>query len=338
MKRRLLLLLLLCAVVAIVLWQGAGFLLVANTDRPFDPVSFYPPQSSEPILPIPKSLPLDARKIALGRRLFFDTRLSGDNRLACASCHDLARGGADGRRRSLGALGQLADLNAPTVFNSGFNFRQFWDGRAATLEDQIDGPVQNTKEMASAWPAVLVRLAADDEYSRQFHAIYGGLDVDHVKNAIAEFERSLLTPGSRFDRYLEVQRDALKSDEKTGYGLFKSYGCIACHQGINVGGNLYQRLGVMVPYFTGEADSTPANRGREAVTGKAEDMHVFKVPSLRNVALTAPYFHDGSVPTLEQAVVIMGEYQLGVAIAPREVGQIVSFLHSLTGGHEEKLP
>lgn len=338
MERRLLLVSLLCAVLAIVLWQGAGFLLVASTDRPFDPVTFYPPQSSEPISPIPKRLPLDARKIALGRRLFSDPRLSGDDSLACASCHDVARGGADGRRRSRGVRGQLADLNTPTVLNSVFNFRQFWDGRAATLEDQIDGPIQNAKEMASSWPEVLAKLAADDEYSRQFHAIYGGLDADHVKNAIAEFERSLLTPGSRFDRYLEGQQDALTSDEKTGYGLFKSYGCVACHQGVNVGGNLYQRLGVMVPYFKREADSVPANRGRAAVTGRPEDLHVFKVPSLRNVALTAPYFHDGSVPTLEQAVVIMGEYQLGVAIPPREVGQIVSFLRSLTGELEQKLP
>lgn len=337
MKRRVLLVLSGCAVVAAALWQAAAFLL-ADPGAPFEPASFYPPQSAEPIAPIPRSLPLDARKVALGRRLFYDKRLSADDSIACASCHDLARGGADGRQRSLGLRGQLADMNAPSVFNSVFNFRQFWNGRAATLEDQIDGPVQNPKEMGSAWPEVLAKLARDREYAGQFRAIYGGLDADHVRNAIAEFERSLLTPGSRFDRYLEGQRDALTTDEAAGYRLFKGYGCIACHQGVNIGGNLYQRLGVMIPYFKGAAESAPANRGRAAVTGKAEDLHVFKVPSLRNVALTAPYFHDGSVPSLEQAVVIMGDYQLGTAIPPNDVRRIVSFLRTLTGEYEQTLP
>lgn len=338
MKRRLSVPLLLSGLAAALLWQAADILLVSGAATSFQPVSSYPPANAEPISPIPRSLPLDARKAALGRRLFADTRLSRDNTLACASCHDLSKGGVDGLKRSLGVGGQLADLNAPTVFNSVFNFRQFWDGRAASLEDQIDGPVQNPKEMASSWPEILAKLGQDAEYTAEFGRLYGGLEARHIKNAIAEFERSLLTPGSRFDRYLEGKRDALTRDELKGYQLFKSYGCIACHQGVNVGGNLYQRLGVVNAYFKDEAYSATANLGRAALTGKPEDRHVFKVPGLRNVALTAPYFHDGSVQTLEQAVLIMGQYQLGVAIPPADVALIVKFLHTLTGNYEQRLP
>lgn len=330
--------LLLTFLAAVAFWQAAAFLLSPGAEAPFAAASFYPPPSSEAIQPVPKSLPLDVRKVALGKRLFHDPRLSGDGSVACASCHDLARGGVDGRQRSLGVRGQTADLNAPTVFNSVFNFRQFWDGRAATLEDQIDGPVRNPKEMASSWPEIIEKISRDEQYAAQFQAIYGGIEAAHLRNAIAEFERSLITPGSRFDRYLQGERSALTTDEIAGYRLFKSYGCIACHQGVNVGGNLYQRLGVMNAYFSGAADAAPENQGRARLTGRAEDRHVFKVPGLRNVALTAPYFHDGSVATLEQAVAVMGEYQLGIAIPPADTALIVKFLHTLTGDTRARLP
>lgn len=318
----------------VLLWQGGTVFFGSNAPHQFEPRSFHPGPSAEPISPIPRSLPLDARKVALGKRLFDDKRLSGDDSLACSSCHVLAKGGADGEKRSIGIGGQRTDRNAPTVFNSVFNFRQFWDGRVASLEDQVDGPIENPKEMASSWPQVMAKLRGDEDYEAAFRAVYGAFEPRHVKNAIAEYERSLITPGSRFDRYLEGERAALTRKELKGYQLFKNYGCIACHQGVNVGGNLYERLGVLTPYATEDAEYAAPDVGRMAITGDPADMLVFKVPGLRNVSRTAPYFHDGSVPTLEQAVLLMGQYQLGVAIPGSDVAPIVAFLNTLTGDYE----
>jgi cytochrome c peroxidase len=338
MKKRAILAFLLCAAAGVAAWQAAAVFLLSAPSAQFNPPSFYPLSAAEPISPIPHLLALDARKVALGRRLFNDSRLSGDNSLACASCHVLARGGVDGRRRSVGFKGQLAERNTPTVFNAVFNFRQFWDGRAASLEEQVDGPIHNPREMASSWPEIMAKLSLDEHYLAAFGVIYGAMEPAHIKDAIAEFERSLLTPGSRFDRYLEGDRDAVTRDELKGYQLFKSYGCIACHQGVNVGGNLYERLGALQSYAGLGTKDMPEDLGRMAITGSREDLLVFKVPGLRNVARTAPYFHDGSVPTLEQAVILMGRYQLGVAIAPEELALIVQFLGTLTGNYEERLP
>jgi cytochrome c peroxidase len=294
-------------------------------------------ESIEPISPIPESVPLDPRKVSLGNRLFDDRRLSGDDSVACATCHILIRGGTDGLKRSIGIRAQPGEINAPTVFNSGFNFRQFWDGRASSLEDQIDGPVQHDKEMGSEWPATIAKLNLDAYYKSEFEKLYrDGIQPASVKDAIATFERSLITPNSRFDRYLRGDRDALTREEIDGYRRFKSYGCIACHQGVNVGGNMFERLGIMRDYFKDRGNITPADLGRFSVTGIEGDTYVFKVPSLRNVALTAPYFHDGSAATLEQAVVIMGTYQLGVAIPVDDVALIVKFLRTLTGEYNGK--
>jgi cytochrome c peroxidase len=326
-----------CGAIAL-LWQAGRFFITPPSSPALRPASFYPAATAEPIMPIPRSLALDGAKIALGKRLFHDAGLSRDGSVACASCHRMARGGADGAARSVGIGGQLTDRNSPTVFNTVFNFAQFWDGRAATLEEQIDGPLHNPKEMASSWPAVMAKLAEDAGYRAAFERIYGGITPEHVKNAIAEFERSLITPGARFDRYLEGDTKAVTPAELKGYQLFKTYGCIACHQGVNVGGNLYQRLGVLYGNGEGGAITQSPDVGRMAVTGKPEDFLVFKVPGLRNVALTAPYFHDGSVATLEQAVVLMGQYQLGVAIPSSDVGLIVQFLHTLTADVEAKAP
>ena len=321
-----------------VLWQATAALLALDSTPLFVPRSFYPAATDEPIRPIPRTLPLDERKVAIGRRLFNDKRLSADDSVACASCHILAKGGVDGSPQSAGIHGQRGAMNAPTVFNSVFSFRQFWNGRAATLEDQVDGPVHNPLEMASDWPPIVHKLAADPAYRDAFRTAYpDGLQPANIRNAIAEFERSLITPDSRFDRYLAGERGALTWDEVKGYQLFKNYGCIACHQGVNVGGNLYARLGVMEQYFPAGANARPADLGRMAITGRSEDLHVFKVPSLRNVALTAPYFHDGSVATLEQAVSIMGRFQLGVSLAPDEVALIVKFLQTLTGRYPGEL-
>lgn len=286
----------------------------------------------EPIPPIPESEALDPRKVALGALLFDDPRLSGDGTVACVSCHNMALGGSDQFARSIGAGGALGVVNAPTVFNARFNFAQFWDGRAATLEDQIDGPISNPREMGSSWPEVLGKLRKDREHVAAFQEIYkDGIQVANVKDAIATFERSLVTPQSRFDRYLKGDAGALTEEEKAGYELFKMYRCVACHQGVNIGGNMFAKIGVFGDYVTDRGNVTEADLGRFNVTGRSRDRHVFKVPSLRNVALTAPYFHDGSAKTLDEAVVVMAKYQLGRRISDTDLTRIVAFLQTLTG-------
>ncbi|MGH7788549.1 MAG: cytochrome-c peroxidase [Candidatus Binatia bacterium] len=287
---------------------------------------------NEPIRPIPLTVELDQRKVRLGGQLFHDPQLSRDGRVSCASCHDLARGGVDHRPRSIGIDGAEGEVNAPTVLNSGFNFKQFWDGRADTLEAQVDGPLQHAKEMGSSWAVVISRLSGSAEYAQAFAAIYpDGVTAANVKDAIAVFERSLFTPHARFDQYLRGDDDVLTADEVEGYRLFKSRGCVSCHQGIGVGGNMFQVFGVMADYFAERGNVTTADLGRFNVTQDEADRHVFKVPSLRNVALTAPYFHDGSAPTLEAAVEVMGTYQLGRPLSAAEIARIALFLRTLTG-------
>ncbi|HXM61103.1 MAG TPA: cytochrome-c peroxidase [Terriglobales bacterium] len=289
-------------------------------------------QSNEPIQPIEPLPGLDPRKIELGRKLFHDPQLSHNDQLSCAHCHNLKTGGTDRKARSTGINGAVGVINAPTVLNSGFNFSQFWDGRAATLETQIDGPLQSEIEMGSTWPEVIGKLKRDQEYVQAFKQIYGDeIRNDHVRDAIAEFERSLSTPNSPFDRYLRHEPGALTSREQEGYKLFKSFGCASCHQGVSVGGNMYQKLGVMAPYFADRGNITKADLGRFNVTGDQRDMYMFKVPSLRNVELTAPYFHDGSAATLADAVRLMAKYQLGRHLTDQEVELIVEFLKTLTG-------
>jgi cytochrome c peroxidase len=289
-------------------------------------------ESHEPIQPLVARTDLDPRKIALGRKLFADPRLSHNDQVSCSTCHDLETGGTDRKARSIGIHGAVGVINAPTVFNSGFNFSQFWDGRADTLEKQIDEPVQLKTEMGSTWPEVIGKLSSSPDYVQAFRQIYDdGIQSDHVKDSVAEFERSLSTPNSRFDRYLRHDANALTSRELEGYNLFKSLGCASCHQGMNVGGNMYQKVGVMAPYFTDRGNITRADLGRFNVTGDARDMYMFKVPSLRNVALTPPYFHDGSAATLADAVRMMAKYQLGRDLTDREVKLLVEFLKTLTG-------
>ena len=289
--------------------------------------------SSEPILPLPDSIPgLDPQKVALGNTLFHDTRLSHDNTIACATCHRLDQGGIDGRQYPIGIKGQVAETNVPTVFNSAFNFRQFWNGRAATLEDQAAEVIINPLEMGSSWVEVMAKLKQDAGYAASFSQIYNnGITPGNIVDAIATFERTLLTPNARFDKYLKGDDQAITAYELAGYKLFKSYGCISCHQGRNIGGNFYEKLGVMRDYFKERGAITAAGQGRYAITQNPDDMHKFKVPSLRNVALTAPYFHDGTIKTLEQAVIAMGEYQLGLSLPEEDVARIVAFLRTLTG-------
>jgi cytochrome c peroxidase len=285
-----------------------------------------------PIRPLPEGMAIDARKVALGDRLFHETRLSKDQSISCASCHDLTQGGDDGQVVSRGVGGALGTLNSPTVLNSGFNFRQFWDGRATSLEEQVDGPLLHPAEMASSWPGVLTMLQADEDYAKSFGDVYpDAITQANVKDAIATFERSLVTPNSRFDRWLRGEKEALTADEQDGFRLFVDAGCVTCHQGVNVGGNLFEVLGRSADYFKDRGNETPADLGRFNVTGVEADKHKFKVPTLRNVELTAPYLHDGSAPTLTAAVEVMGTYQVGRELQPHEVDLLVSFLKTLTG-------
>lgn len=294
-------------------------------------------RSIEPIQPIPQTIQIDTRKVELGERLFHDERLSGDNSISCAHCHALDQGGVDGTRHSFGVEGREGPINSPTVYNSGLNFVQFWNGRAATLEDQVEGPVHAALEMNSNWTEVIKKLSVDKSYPGDFKAIYkDGMTSENIKNAIAEFERSLNTPNSRFDRYLRGEADAISDDEKTGYALFKDYGCVACHQGANVGGNMYQTFGVMGDYFKDRGNVTKADYGRYNVTGNEEDRHLFKVPSLRMVTLTAPYFHDGSEEKLEDAIKVMAKYQLGRKIPDEDIRLMIKFLHTLAGEYNGK--
>lgn len=310
-------------------------LVVPQQEAAIDESSLFT-ATDEPIRPVPPPPDLNPEKVALGERLFHDPRLSGDNSVSCAGCHNLSKGGADSSPLSEGVRGGVSATNAPTVFNSSFNFRQTWNGRAESLEQQIDGPVNDPQEMGSSWPEVIAKLKSDPRYVNAFDDLYRhGIKVENIKDAIATFERTLVTPNSRFDRYLEGDTSALTAQEAEGYQLFKGYGCASCHQGANVGGNTFARLGVMRDYFTNPRAIEPADLGRFDVTGREEDKHVFKVPGLRMAALTAPYFHDGSVKTLEQAVDVMGRYQLGVQIPTRDVALIAEFLRTLPGEYED---
>lgn len=285
----------------------------------------------EAVLPLRSPTGLSAERVVLGERLFNDVRLSRDNSVSCATCHRLDRGGADASRFATGIGGALGAINTPTVFNASLGFVQFWDGRAATLEEQAAGPVHNPIEMDSNWDQVLAKLRADEEYRVRFARAYpGGLSADAIVDAIATFERTLVTTDSRFDRYLRGERGALSADEIEGYRRFRDYGCTSCHQGVLLGGNMYQKFGVLGDYFAGREVGGP-DLGRYNVTHREEDRHVFKVPTLRNIALTAPYFHDGSAQTLEQAVAVMGRYQLGRELGEQDVRLIVAFLRTLTG-------
>lgn len=296
-----------------------------------------PTTTADVVTPLPLVLSLDSRKVALGGRLFNDPRLSGDGSVACAHCHNLDTGGVDRMPHSRGVGGKEGGINAPTVFNSGFNFRQFWDGRAETLEDQIDGPLHNPVEMAGTWPQALAAIAQDQQYNTAFKAIYDdGIEAHNVKDAIATFERSLITPNSRFDRFLRGDQTALNEDEQAGYNLFKQIGCTSCHQGLNIGGNLYQKLGIMEDYFALRGHITETDLGRFNVTKLEQDRYFFKVPTLRNVALTPPYLHDGSAPTLEEVVQVMARFQLGQKLKAADVAKIVAFLRTLTGEYSGK--
>lgn len=284
--------------------------------------------AAEPISPIVPPSDIDATKAEVGKLLYFDPRLSKSGFLSCNSCHNLSMGGTDNLRSSVGHGWHQGPINSPTVLNSAYNIAQFWDGRAADLQEQAAGPIANPGEMAQPHNVAIEVIASIPGYVDRFKEAYGDdtIILDRVTEVIAEFERTLVTPNSRFDRWLMGEENALTADELEGYELFKSTGCTACHNGPAVGAGLFQKVGLVRPYET----DNPAE-GRAAVTGKEADRMVFKVPTLRNIELTYPYFHDGSIATLGEAVKVMGEIQLGRSYSDEETDKIVAFLKTLTG-------
>jgi len=267
-------------------------------------------------------------KVDLGRQLFFEPRLSMSGIISCNTCHNLSLGGTDNLKTAIGHKWQPGPVNTPTVFNASLNIAQFWDGRAANLQEQAAGPIQNPIEMSMPHTLAVAVLQSIPGYVDEFKKVYGteAITLQEITDAMAEFEKTLVTPNSRFDKWLKGDDKALTATELEGFKLFYDSGCIACHNGPNLGGNSFQKLGVVEPY-----KSTSPAEGRAAVTKKDEDRWYFKVPTLRNVELTYPYFHDGEAATLEDAVTLMGRLQLGRTFTDDELKKIVAFLYTLTG-------
>jgi len=289
----------------------------------------------EPISPIPEQHGENADKVKLGQQLFSDVRLSKDNKIACASCHQLEQGGDDGLKTSITNTGMNDLINAPTIFNSRYNFRQTWRGAFRSLELQAEGDIRNPRHGNIGWDELLPKMNAIKEYRQAFGEIgFEKITREAILNVIASYERTLITPNSKFDQYLKGDHQAINDNEKKGYQHFKNYGCIACHQGVNVGGNVFQKFGLFNDYFKKRGSIKKADYGLYNVSGKEKDKFVFRVPSLRNVEVTSPYLHDGTVKKLDEAVRLMAEYQLGATIPDKDIRQIVMFLKTLTGEFE----
>lgn len=297
-------------------------------------------RAAEPVRPVDLNVEVDEAKAALGFALFHDPRLSVDNTVSCATCHALETAGVDNHQYSHGVDDQVGGVNAPTVYNAVYNFVQFWDGRAKTLADQAAGPPLNPIEMASpSFDDIIAKLKADKAFAKEFNAVYpDGLTEANITNAIEEFERTLITPNSRFDKWLRGDDSALTAEELSGYELFKQYDCATCHVGKNLGGQSYELMGLRRHYFADRGlELTVEDNGRYKETQQERDRHRFKVPGLRNIEHTWPYYHDGTRETLEEAVRDMGIYQSGVELTQAEVDDITSFLKTLTGEYQGKL-
>lgn len=289
------------------------------------------PRTSPLFAALPERVEVDADKADLGRLLYHDPRLSGDGTLSCASCHNIAEGGDDGQRVSTGINGQLGGINSPTTLNAEYQIAQFWDGRAADLQAQAAGPVANPIEMGAQWADVVAFVASDATYAPVFASEYpDGVTQANITHAIAEFERTLITPAP-WDRYLRGDDAALSAEQRHGLDVFMSTGCTTCHNGTNLGGGSFQKMGVIEDYFEDRGNLTAADDGRYAVTQNEADRHFFKVPTLRNVTRTAPYFHDGSTSDLSEAVTTMARYQLGRTLSAEDTAAIVAFLGALDG-------
>jgi cytochrome c peroxidase len=293
------------------------------------------PAHDEPLQPLPAAPHVDPQRAELGMRLFSTANLSSDGSVSCSTCHPIERGGADGFVHSRGANGYETVLNTPTIYNVSFNFRFNWNGAYTRLEDALDAPIALT--LGTSWSAIEDQLRAQPAWLTAFELAYrDGVTTANIKDALSRYIDTLTTPDARLDQFLRGDTDALTNDERRGYETFKALGCATCHQGANVGGNMFQRLGVMHDYFQarvaqGGPAPTDKDLGRYETTREHADRHVFRVPSLRNVALTPPYFHDGSEPTLELAVAEMGYVQLGQRLSQEQVTLLVAFLKTLTG-------
>lgn len=287
--------------------------------------------ANEPISPLPTHVEFDQARSELGRKLFFDTSLSVDHSIACVSCHQPAYWGAENKRASTGVFGRAGLINSPTVLNAFFNFRQFWNGRAENLSEQAAGPLHSPVEMGMTTEHLLTRLQNNLEYVELFEKLYPDkkISLDSLSDAIAEYEKTLFTPNALIDQYLRGEA-TLPPQVKKGYDLFKSMGCATCHNGINIGGNSYQYLGAVVPLPNANSQGD-----RYEVTGNEFDRMRFKAPSLRNITKTAPYFHDGSISTLEEALSTMAYHNLGQVPTLAETQALLAFLNALTGEFPE---
>jgi cytochrome c peroxidase len=303
-----------CRAIAIGALLLGSLQLSAEPSQPLDqPLKSNSTIADEPITPIPEPPSIDPLKVKLGERLFGDPRLSHDNSRSCLSCHDLNTNGASTKRQDVGLDGSSLPFNTLTVFNATLNFRLGWEGKIRTVESDVKAALENPQIMGVSISELAEKLTADPDMSRDFTAAYGGgPDAKNILDAIANFERTLVTPDSRFDRWLAGDAASLSANELDGYRLFKSLGCVSCHQGVNVGGNLFERHGIFHPLASPKPE-------------------ILRVPSLRNVAATPPYFHDGSAPTLDDAVRKMGLAQLNSTLTDQQVKEIVAYLQTLTG-------
>lgn len=318
---------------------SVSLLLTVTAAHAFQPLPAQPP--------VPAHNPMSAAKVELGRQLFFDPRLSVDGSISCFSCHNILAGsGGDGRATSVGVAGKQGNRSAPTVWNSAYFSVLFWDGRAVSLEEQAKGPLINPVEMAMPdHVAVTKRLKKIPGYIRQFNAVFGGKDaitIDNVARAIAAYERTLITPDSPVDRFLQGDKSALSTQAQNGMKLFDKLGCVSCHSGPNYAGHILKEGALFYPWnlqkfptFAGSTYETKyeltQDQGRYEVTRNEKDRHMFRIPSLRNVARTAPYMHNGKVPNLEEAVRVMAKTQLNKELKDENVKEIVSFLEGLNG-------
>jgi len=290
------------------------------------------PLGAQPIEPLPLTSDFDVARAALGEELFREPGLSGDGKVACTDCHHESHGWADDSAHSRALDRPESPVNVPTMYNVRYLYKLAWNGKYETLESHVDALMVNPKVMASSWEIATKHLAEIPRYRQRFAKVFrDGLTPNNVREAILDYERSLVTPNAPFDRYLRGDAQAVSAEVKEGYAMFKSYGCSSCHQGVAIGGNVFERFGVLRDFFADRGHFDSADLGRFNVTQREQDRFVFRVPSLRNVALTAPYFHDGSAATLEDAVKAMANYQLGRDLDERDRAALVAFLRSLTG-------
>ncbi len=298
-----------------------------------------PKFANEPVWPIPEKLEVDLVKAKLGSILYHHKALSGDGTVSCATCHPLDNAGVDALQTSTGIRKQKGDINAPTVFNAAFNIKQFWDGRAKNLEEQAGGPPMNSVEMdGGSWEEIAKRLSKDTSFAADFKKVYPmGFTKESITDAIAQFEKTLITPNSPFDRYLKGDANAISADAEKGYEIFKKANCSVCHAGKNLGGQTFEYMGLVDNYFHSRGNVGNINdKGLVSFTKDDRDTHKFKTPTLRNVAETAPYFHDGSTKELDKAVEIMAKYQTGVKLTDDDKKKLVEFLKTLSGTWQGK--